>query len=85
MSQPREIRQRCAAAVEDFVYDLLVNVFNAQDTAPLGVQAILEAGSFDLGPKGERTEDPEEWTREKIIARAATIDSDKGPEGDFED
>ena len=26
-----------------------------------------------------------EWTPEKIVERAATITSDKGPEGDFDD
>ena len=71
--------------VEDFVYRLLVDVFNAGDTAPLAVEAILKADSYDLGPKGDRIEDPVEWTREKIHERAAVIDSDKGPAGDFED
>jgi hypothetical protein len=71
--------------VEDFVYRLLTEVFNAGDTAPLAIEAILEAGSHDLGPKAARTEDPAEWTEEKIRAAAAKIDADKGPEGDFDD
>jgi hypothetical protein len=29
--------------------------------------------------------DAADWTTEKIIARAASIATDKGPEGDFED
>jgi hypothetical protein len=81
----REVRERMVNRVEEFVYNMLVNVFNAQDTAPLGIQAILDVGSHDLGPKGSRIEDPAEWTREKIIERAKTIESDKGPEGDFDD
>jgi fructose-bisphosphate aldolase class II len=85
MRQPAEVRERMAKAVEDFVYDLLVNVFNAQDTASLAVEAILEAGSYDLGPVAERIEDPAEWTPELIREKAALIDSDKGPEGDWED
>ena len=85
LSQPREIRERMARGVESFIYDLLTKVFNAQDTAPLAVDAILKAGSFDLGPKGERIEDPADWTEEKIRERAGLIDSDKGPEGDFDD
>ena len=56
MGQPREIRERCAKAVEAFAYDLLVNVFNARDTADLGIAAILEADSYDLGPKAGRIE-----------------------------
>ena len=85
MSQPAEIRERMYQAVEDFVYGLLANVFNAVDSAPFGYEAILKAGSFDLGPKAERTQDPADWTEEKIKAKAATIDSDKGPQGNFED
>ena len=71
--------------VEDFIYNMLANVLNAKDTAPLAVAAILSAGSYDAAPKADRIEDPAEWTPEKIIARAATIESDKGPEGDFDD
>jgi fructose/tagatose bisphosphate aldolase len=82
---PREVRERMAKGVEDFVYELLTDVFNAQDTAPLAIEAILSAGSYDLGPKVSRIEDPKEWTEEKIREKAAKINADKGPEGDFED
>jgi len=85
LGQPREIRDRMAKGVEDFVYDLLVNVFNAGDTGPLAVNAILEAGSHDLGPKAERIDNPDDWTDDKIRERAARLSSDKGPEGDFDD
>ena len=85
LSQPRSIRERMSAGVEEFVYKMLVEVFHAQGTAALAKEAILKAGSHDLGPKGRRIEDPAEWTREKIIARAKTLNSDKGPEGDFDD
>ncbi len=85
LSQSKEFRDRMAKGVEDFVYNLLVNVFNAKDSAPLGINAILEAGSYDLGPKAEKIEDPAEWTEAKIRERAAGIESDKGPEGDFDD
>ncbi len=83
--QDEAARERMARGVEDFVFDLLVNVFNAKDTAPIAYDLILEAGSYDLGPKAERFEDPAEWTEEKIKARAAEIDTDKGPAGDFDD
>ena len=85
LAQTSEIRSRMAKRVEDFIYNMLVNVLNAGDTAPLAIAAILEAGSYDAGPKAERIEDPARWTKELIIERAATIQSDKGPEGDFED
>ena len=85
MGQPAAIRERMTRRVEDFVYTMLVEVFNAGDTARYGVDVILEAGSYDLGPKTGRIESPEEWTVEKIREKAAAIDSDKGPAGDFDD
>jgi fructose-bisphosphate aldolase class II len=85
LGQPREIRDRMIRRVEDFIYNLLVNVFNAKDTAPLAVAAILASGGFDPGPKAERIENPADWTPEKIIERAKAIDSNKGPEGNYED
>jgi len=85
LGQTATVRERMISRVEDFVYNMLVNVLNTKDTAPLAVEAILSAGSYDAAPKAERIEDPAEWTPEKIVARAAAIDSDKGPEGDFDD
>ncbi len=85
LRQPAEVRQRMAKAVEDFVYGLLVDVFNAQDTATLAIQAILDAGGHDVGPVATRTEDPAKWTPALIRERAKLIDSDKGPEGDWDD
>ncbi|MGD9817384.1 MAG: class II fructose-bisphosphate aldolase [Desulfomonilaceae bacterium] len=78
-------RDRMADAVEDFVYTLLTKVFNTTDTAPLAIEAILKAGSYDLGPKAVRIEDPNAWTLEKIKEKALKIDSDKGPSGNFDD
>jgi len=84
-AQPREIRERMVQGVEDFAYSMMVNVLNSKDTAPLAIAAILQAGSFDLGPKGTRIEDPAEWTESKISERAKGLDSDKGPSGNFDD
>lgn len=85
LGQAKEIRDRMAKGVEDFVYELLTNVFNAADTAPLAIEAILEKGSYNAGPKVERLENPAEWTAEKIVQKAKALDSDKGPAGDFAD
>ena len=74
-----------AHRVEEFVYNMLVNVFNAADTAPLAIENMLAAGTFDPGPKAERIENPDAWTQAKIVERAAGIVSEKGPEGNFED
>ncbi len=85
LSLPRDIRERMAKGVEDFVYELLTHVFNASDTAPLGIEAILDAGSYDLCPKGKRIEDPAEWTEAGIRERAKSINTDKGPGDNFDD
>ncbi len=85
MGQPKTIRERMVQRVEEFVYNLLVNVFNAQDSAPLGITAILEKNSYDMGPKVGCIEDPAQWTGEKIAQRAASLGTDKGPDGDFDD
>uniref|UniRef100_A0A831UD61 Ketose-bisphosphate aldolase n=1 Tax=Geobacter metallireducens TaxID=28232 RepID=A0A831UD61_GEOME len=85
LAQPREIRDRMAKRVEDFAFKMMTEVFNARDTAPLAIEAILKAGSHDVGPKGSRIEDPAGWTKEQIIERAKSIASDKGPEGNFDD
>ena len=85
MGQPKAVRERMIKRVEEFVYNMLVNVLNAKDTASLAIKAILEAGTYDPGPKASRIEDPDEWTSEKIIRRSSTIVSDKGPKGDFDD
>ena len=85
MGQPSEVRRRMEDAVEAFVYRLLVDVFNAGDTAPLALEALREADSCQMAPKSERIEDPSDWTSELIREKASLIDSDKGPEGDFED
>jgi fructose-bisphosphate aldolase, class II len=84
-AQTKAVRDRMAKGVEDFVYDILVNVFNAQDTAPLAIDAILKAGSFDLGPKGRKIENAADWTPDKIKEKALKLAGDKGPGGNFDD
>lgn len=85
LGQPKEIRERMANRVEEFVHNMLVNIFNAKDSAPLAIEAILTTNSYDPGFKADRFENPDEWTREKIIKRAAEISTDKGQSGDFDD
>ena len=85
LGQPQPVRERMVKRVEDFVHTLLTEVFNARDTAPLGIAAILAAGSHDLGPKATRIEDPGQWTGDQIATRAAALDTDKGPAGNFDD
>ncbi|MDR1033012.1 MAG: class II fructose-bisphosphate aldolase [Candidatus Nomurabacteria bacterium] len=84
-AQPKEIRERMVRRVEEFVFELITNVFNSADTAPLAVEAILKAESYDLGPRARRIEDPMEWTKAKIIEKAAALDTNSGPEGNFDD
>ncbi len=85
LAQPKEVRERMAKRVEEFAYKMMTEVLNTRDTAPLAVEALLKAGSYDVGAKSSRIEDPAAWSDEKIVERAKTISSDKGPEGNFED
>ncbi len=85
LAQPKEIRERMAKRVEDFTFNMMTEVFNARDTAPLAIEAILAAGSYDLKPKSGRLEDPAEWTDAKIVERAKSLDTDKGAAGNFDD
>jgi fructose/tagatose bisphosphate aldolase len=85
LGQPRGVRQRMARRVEEFAHRMIVDVFNARDTAPLAMEILLAAGSHHLRPKARRIEKPAEWSPEKIRQKAAALATDKGPQGDFED
>ncbi|MFO7861926.1 MAG: class II fructose-bisphosphate aldolase [Desulfosalsimonas sp.] len=85
LAQPRKVRLRMAERVEQFVYNMLVNVLNCKDTAPVAVEEILAAGSHDPGPKAQRLEDPENWSESRIRERGAAIERDRGEAGNFED
>jgi hypothetical protein len=85
LAQPKEVRDRMVKGVEDFAYRMMTEIFNSQDTAPLAIEAILKAGSYDLGPKVTRIENPVEWTESKIVERASHFGSGKGPAGKFDD
>ena len=52
LGRPKTERDRMAKGVEDFVYNLIANVFNAADTAPLAVDLLLKAGFLRPGPQG---------------------------------
>ncbi len=82
---PRQVRKRMVQDVEDFVYHLIADVFNGADTAPIALDLLLKANSHEVGPKASRREDPMEWTADKIRERAGSLDSDKGPAGDYDD
>lgn len=85
LGQSQAIRNRMVERVEAFAYNLLTNVFNAQDTASLAIESIIKTGSYDPGAKVGRIEDPNNWTPELIKKRASQIDSNKGAAGDFDD
>ncbi|WP_205749353.1 class II fructose-bisphosphate aldolase [Desulfopila sp. IMCC35008] len=85
MALPRDVRERMSSRVEDFVHNMLTNVFNAGGTGAIARDILAGAGGYDLGPKAEQIENVADWTKELIIERAKTLDVDKGPEGDFDD
>lgn len=84
-AQDASIRERMVKGVENFVFMLLTDVFNATDTADLVKRQIFETQSHMPGFKAEKIEQKNEWTREKIIEKASHITVNKGPEGDFDD
>ena len=55
LGQPNDVRERMARRVEEFAYNMMVNVFNAQDTASIAIDAIGKTGSYD--PGAQRDED----------------------------
>jgi fructose-bisphosphate aldolase class II len=85
LAQSKEIRDRMVKAVKDFAYKMIVEVLNSRDTAPLVVEAILKAGSYNLGPKVKRMESPAEWTEIKIAEKASRLAGNKGPAGKYDD
>jgi len=85
LAQPKEIRDRMAKDVENFVFSLLTDVFNTTDTARIVMDEILKNKSHNPGSKAQKIEDQKDWTKEKIIEKALTITTDKGPDGDFDD
>jgi len=85
MGQPREVRKRMVDRVAQFVYQMITKVLYSADTAPLAVEAILEAQSCNLGPKAKRIEKPAEWTEAKIAEKAVALEGQKGPQGNFDD
>lgn len=85
LAQSKAIRDRMAKAVKDFAYKMIVEVLNSKDTAPLVVEAVLKAGSYNLGPKVKRMEAPSEWTENKIAEKASRLAGNKGPAGKYDD
>ncbi|MBF0413013.1 MAG: class II fructose-bisphosphate aldolase [Desulfamplus sp.] len=85
LAQPKDIRDRMAKDVENFIFNMLANVFNAQDTAPLAIEDIIQTASADPGPKCTRIEKPEDWTKEEILRKGGLIQTDKGTTGNFDD
>ena len=85
LAQPAAVREKMAKGVEDFAYKMMTEVLNGAGTAALGVEALLAAGSYNLGPKGKPIENPAEWTRDKIIERGKGLTSSKGAAGSYDD
>lgn len=85
LAQPKAIRERMAKGVEDFIYNMLTKVFNAEGSASIARELLVKTQSYDLGAKADVIEDIKEWSEEKIRERAKTLDVDKGAKGDFDD
>ena len=83
--QPKKIKERMIKRVEEFIYNMVVNVFNSKDTAPLVLEEIFTAGTYEPVPKAKRIESPDEWTQEKIVQKAAFISSPRESGRDYDD
>ena len=81
LAQPAAVRERMAKGVEEFAFKMMTEVLNAGDTDRLAIEALLKAGSYDVGPKGSVLEDQARWTKEQIIERAKSLKSERGPAG----
>ncbi|HAR62495.1 MAG: hypothetical protein DKM50_02690 [Candidatus Margulisiibacteriota bacterium] len=84
-AQPAEVQERMVADVEAFVYHLMTDVFNSTGTADYALKAIEEANGYKIARDVKVIENPADWTEDMIHARAAKLESDKGPEGNFDD
>ena len=85
LAQEASVRDRMIKGVEEFVFTLLTDVFNATDTADEVKKLILETQSHFPGSRAQKIEKEEDWTRELIFEQASKIIVDKGPDGDFDD
>ena len=87
LGQAKKIRDRMAKRVEDFAFNLITEVFNSKNTAPIVIDQILakQRTAWDPGPKARRIEKKKDWSKAKIAAKAAELPQDKGPSGDFDD
>jgi len=83
---PEDIQRRMAKGVEDFIANLLENVFNAKDSAHKALDVILEHKSHEIEMFNKIIEDKNKWTKEYIIEEGKRIyDEDNAIEGDFDD
>lgn len=83
---PKEIQERMIKGVEDFIVNLLENVFNTKGTAELAVDILLENKSPRLILFDKIIEDKSKWTKEYIIENGKKLMEDAvNVEGDFDD
>ena len=84
-SFPDNIKERIIEDVEKFVYKLLAEVFNASDTAPIAIDMLLKANSYDLGAKAKCIANTADWTAVKIKEKAAKMNFSRGSIGNYDD
>lgn len=88
LTQPKCFRERMEDDVADFVYNLLVNVFNAENTADLALETIVEAGGYMAPAKAAQIEDPDTWSPDDYGIELGSHDfgcRDHDHGGDFDD
>lgn len=83
-AEPFRIQKRMVEGVREFAREMM-KLFGMADTGSLILDQMGSIGSVYPERKVARIEDKKDWTPEKIKEKAALIDSDKGPDGKFED
>ncbi|MBW2453512.1 MAG: class II fructose-bisphosphate aldolase [Deltaproteobacteria bacterium] len=84
--QPAEVQARMVKAVEEFVVNLIENVFGAAGTVDEALDIILEAKSGTIPTAHEVIEDKAKWTEAYIAEQGAKLDALQAQiEGDFDD
>jgi fructose-bisphosphate aldolase, class II len=83
---PADIQARMAKNVEDFIVNLLENVFYAGDTANLALDAILEAKSAEIRLFDKVIEERGVWTKEYIVEQGKKLfEKQQSATGKFDD
>lgn len=83
---PQDVQNRMSKGVEDFIANLLENVFYCKDSADLALDVILESESYQVKQTAAQIEDKKVWTEDYIRKEGKRIfEHQHEVEGNFDD